>query len=575
MNKQKKRERFLKSPAVTYARFCVDEDNSDKVPKYVRLQAQQWLKIVDEEVEGAYIDLKEYKCICKVLKLMQFPDNINKTIYDVFAPWSWLLIVASLCTFDDNDNYYYRNVLLIICRKNYKTFTTAVIMIYLLIKYPKYSRFYTVSPSSGLSKEISFNMTRIIANSPALQDEFKSTRDFIKCKFNNNTMNPLSYVPGAQTLDGKLATIFIADEILAIKSSYPVEAMRSSQINLTSAIGFLLSTIYPNNSPLLDELDEAKKLLKGDITSENNTFALLYIPDEEIQNEWQEDDRVLYQSNPVLFNIDGELTNTNLMKNLLDKRQQAILYENKRENFLCKHCNIQYKGSSEQYISSADIEPCSYDRDFDWTGRKVTIGCDLASVDDNTAVVFMTQDPYDGEIYTKTLVFIPEQAITQKTQKEQTNYERYIKEGNVIATEGRTVDYTEVENKIVEFIQENELEVQGFYYDVRNCEMLASRLENVHGLPCVAVAQHSSVLSSPLKFLKKNILDGTFHYIKFDYVADNFMNAQVVTNTNEDIYLSKKKSSGKIDIVMAHANAMYGLMLTILDDEESYIGAYY
>ncbi|MDU1854360.1 MAG: terminase, partial [Clostridium baratii] len=103
-NKQKARERFLKSPAVTYARFCVDEDNSDKVPKYVRLQAQQWLKIVDEEVEGAYIDLKEYKCICKVLKLMQFPDNINKTIYDVFAPWSWLLIVASLCTFDDNDN---------------------------------------------------------------------------------------------------------------------------------------------------------------------------------------------------------------------------------------------------------------------------------------------------------------------------------------------------------------------------------------------------------------------------------------------------------------------------------------
>lgn len=546
-----------------------------RYPNNVRLQCQQWLKIVDEEVEGAYIDLKEYKTICKVLKLMRFPDNVKKTIYDIFAPWSWLLIVASLCTFDDNDNYYYRNVLLIICRKNYKTFTTAVIMIYLLIKYPNFSRFYTVSPSSSLSKEISFNMQRIIANSPALQDEFKITRDFIKCKLNQNTLNPLSYVPGAQTLDGKLATIFIADEILAIKSSYPVEAMRSSQINLTSAIGFLLSTIYPNNSPLLDELDEAKKLLRGDITSENNTLALLYIPDEEIQGDWQEDDRVLYQSNPVLFDIDGELTNENLMKNLQDKRQQAILYENKRENFLCKHCNIQYKGSSEMYVSSEEIEACMLKEPFDWRNRKVFIGIDLASVDDNTSITFMCQNEYDGEIYSKTFVFIPEQAITQKTLKEQTNYERYIKEGNVIATEGSSVDYMEVENKIIEFVEENELEVEGVGYDVRNAEMLASRLERIYGYPTVKIPQHSSVLSSPLKYLKKNIMDGSFHFDPFVYVIDNFMNAQVVTNTNEDWYISKHKSTGKVDIVFSHIDALYLLMQYIIDDEENFIGAFW
>lgn len=37
----------------------------------------------------------------------------------------------------------------------------------------------------------------------------------------------------------------------------------------------------------------------------------------------------------------------------------AVLYENKRENFLCKHCNIMYKGLGvEGYIDTQKVMQC-------------------------------------------------------------------------------------------------------------------------------------------------------------------------------------------------------------------------
>lgn len=58
------------------------------------------------------------------------------------------------------------------------------------------------------------------------------------------------------------------------------------------------------------------------------------------------DDLVIYQANPVAVN------NKEVFDSIKDLRTMAILYENKRENFLCKHCNIMYKGLASRAIST-------------------------------------------------------------------------------------------------------------------------------------------------------------------------------------------------------------------------------
>ncbi len=55
--------------AYKYAQWAVSETEG-MVPHYVKVQAQQWMDIVDDYNEDAYVDEKEFEKICNLLKLM-------------------------------------------------------------------------------------------------------------------------------------------------------------------------------------------------------------------------------------------------------------------------------------------------------------------------------------------------------------------------------------------------------------------------------------------------------------------------------------------------------------------------
>ena len=59
--------------AYLYARWCVDE-NEGKVPRYVKKQAQSWIKIADGEDPDAFVDQKAYEKICRLLRIIVHPD---------------------------------------------------------------------------------------------------------------------------------------------------------------------------------------------------------------------------------------------------------------------------------------------------------------------------------------------------------------------------------------------------------------------------------------------------------------------------------------------------------------------
>lgn len=433
--------------AYQYAKWCVEETEG-KVPKYVKKQAESWLQIADGEDEEAYVDEKEFQKICKLLKLMNHPD-LQCSIYEGMEDYAWLLITAALCTYMKNTERrtrFYTTVLLEIARKNFKTFNSAVIFILLMLTEPNFSRFFSVAPDLTLSSELKNAIRKIIKTSPALYDDldpaFKILRSQIECLLNDNVYTPLAY--SQDRMDGKLANAFLADEAGAL-DEYPVEAMRSSQITLFNKLGIIISTQYPNDdNVMISEIDAAKKILDG-LLDMRRTFSLLYEPDNELQqgDTWMTDDRVIYQSNPVA------VTNQNIFENIKEKRAMAILYENKRENFLCKHCNILYKGLGvEGYIDVQKVKPCSREQDDDWwSGRRVWVGMDLSLSDDNTAVAMVTKD--DGEIYARLMGFIPEGRVDFKKAKEKVDYRRCVKAGECIACGDEVIDYSEVERYIL------------------------------------------------------------------------------------------------------------------------------
>lgn len=554
--------------AYRYAQWCVEEDGG-KVPRYVKKQAESWLHIADGDNPDAYVDEQEYEKICKLLKLMIHPD-LRCSIYEGLEEYAWFMIVAGLCTFCRNTerkSRFYVTILLEIARKNFKTFNSAVIFILLMLTEPDFSRFFSVAPDLALSSELKNAIRKIIKVSPVLYNEdepaFKLLRSQIKCLLNDNEYTPLAY--SQDGMDGKLANAFLADEAGAL-DAYPVEAMRSSQITLLNKLGIIISTQYPNdNNVMLDEIDIAKKTLDG-LLEDQRYFALLYEPDDELKHgdTWMTDDRVIYQSNPVA------VTHPYIFEEIRKKRSLAILYENKRENYLCKHNDILYKGLGvEGYIDIQKVKMCSEDLPDDfWKEKQVWCGLDLSMTNDNTSFAMVTEQ--DGIIYAKVWGFAPSDRIDEKSMKEKVDYRALIRKGECFACGDEVIDYGFVERFIIGLPEKYGVEVMQVGYDRYNAISTVQKLEQ-NEIECVEIKQHSSVLHMPTKLLKELILKKKIRYATNRMLEINFQNARCTEDTNKNLYVNKKKSSGKVDMVVSLINAMYLLQQELLYGEDDFV----
>lgn len=555
------------SVAYKYCEWAVKPKNN-KVPKYVKLQCKAWMKIVKGKDKDAYIDEKMYEKIIRVMHLMIHPD-LQQPTDECLEKYAMFFITATFCTKlkdkQKRDIRYYQTAVLKIARKNFKTFNSGVIFILLMLTEPRFSRFFSVAPDLKLSKELQVAIKKIIKSSPALCDEyepaFQNLRSEIRCLITESEYTPLAY--SEDKMDGKLANAYLADEAGAM-DSYPVEAMRSSQITLTNKLGIIISTEYPNdNNVMIDEEDKCKKILDG-LRRNKRVFSLLYVPDDQylLEDQWMTNDVIIYQSNPVAVD------NKDVFNAIIDLRDDAIEYENKRENYLCKHNNIKYIGLGvEGYVEITKVRVCKRKEDLEWwRGRRVWLGLDLSLSDDNVCVNMETYEGEDlesCEFYSKTFGFIPKSKIDLKTKREDVDYRRLIREGCCFACGDEIVSYAFIEKFILDLPQKYGVEIVQLGYDRWNAISSVQKLES-EGIECVEIKQHSSVLHLPTKVLKEKILSKKYHYDENLMLEINFQNARCTEDTNKNKYVNKKKSAGKVDQVVGNINSTYLIVEEIL-----------
>lgn len=532
-----------------YAKDVVDKKIN--APKYVILQAKDFLEVADGRSEKFIIDEKKLKLIDNLLKLMIMPKGlkVGENIYNCLVGFQFFLIVAILCVVHraDKKKRRYQKALLEICRKNGKTFLIAVIFILLFLLEPKFSKFYSVAPDGSLSREIKEAIEEILASSPAIQGDglqkFKVKRDEIVCKLNKNKYVPLNY--SNSRLDGKLPSVFLIDETGALPNPYAIEAMSSGQLTIKNKLGCIISTKYPKiNNPFEGEVLYAKRVLDG-LVEDETLFALLYEPDN--TQDWEFNDGILEQANPLALDV------PEIMEDLKKKRQEAIEVEQKRENFVTKHCNIIYTGvGTESFVSLQDLQKGRRES-IDWSGRDVWLGVDLSMTTDNTSVAMVAEE--DGKILAKSWAFIPEDRIEEKTKVERVDYRQYIRAGNCIACGQRTIDYLTVEDFVLGIEEKFGVNVQGLAYDRYNCLSSAQKWQQ-EGIRTVEMKQHSSVLHPATKLIQEKVADGNFIYEPNTLLEINFENARCTEDTNKNKYVNKKKSDGKVDMVVSTINAV-------------------
>ena len=534
--------------------FCTENIDKDTTPKYVKLQMKEFMSICEDKDDQYIISKKKLKQLENILKLLVMPKGLKagKSLYEVTCGYQWLFYTAIFCTvYRDNANKRrYETGVLEICRKNFKSFTVATIFIILFLTEPNFSKFYSVAPDGALSREIKEAITETIRSSPIVYEyknmkRFKLLRDYILFIPTQTKYIPLSY--STSRMDGKLASAYVADEVGALPISYPIQAMKSGQLNILNKLGFIISTKYPTiDNPFEDEVKYSKKVLDG-VVEDKSRFSLLYEPDE--TKGWETNDLILKQANPVALEI------PEIWEDLVKKRAYAIAVDSARENFVCKHCNIIYQGiGTETYIDVSAVQECKV-ANIDWNGRIVYIGLDLSESVDNTSVSMVSVDD-DNCILATSFAFIPEGRIQEKMASERVNYQELIKTENVIACGDRVIDYAVVEDFILKLESKYGVQIQAIGYDRYNALSSAQKLENA-GYNVVEIKQHSSVLHPATKRLKEKIISGEFMYTSNPLLEINFQNARCTYDTNKNLYVNKKKSNGKVDMVVSLINACY------------------
>ena len=545
----------MKNPAYKYAKdVCSGKINA---PKYVKLQCKEFLNIADDKTKKYMIDTDRVDKIERLLGLFVMPKGLSagQTVKNALSGFQWLLLVAVLCTVyrDNPAKRRYERAIFEICRKNGKTFLVAVVFLLLFFLEPKLSRFYSVAPDGALSREVKTAIQDIIKVSPALSGEyegklkFKVLRDSIKCNLTESEYFPLNY--STSRLDGKLPNVFLVDEAGALPNPYAIEAMASGQLTILNKLGFVISTKYPTiQNPFEDECGYAKQVLDG-VVDDDTLFALLYEPDN--KTDWATDDGILEQANPLALDV------PEIMEDLIKKRNQAIEVESKRENFITKHCNIIYQGmGTETYIAVADLQACRSDDPIDWRGREVYLGVDLSMSNDNCAVAMVSYDEKTEKVLFKTMAFIPEARIDEKNRLEKINYYDFVKAGTCVACGDRTIDYSVIEKYVLDLEETLGVKIHSIGYDRYNAISSAQKWEQA-GYVTVEIKQHSSVLHPPTKWLSELIENGNVVYNTDRLLEINFDNARCTFDTNMNRYVNKKKSTGKVDEVVALINALY------------------
>lgn len=551
---------MLLEKAKQYANDCI----SGKEITTFEVQTQCKWFIEDLEKQNNdyypyYFDTKVINIIEGILKLLNFATGLNvigKSIYDGLENFQ-AFFIANIFGWrykTDSKKYRYREVDLFIPRKNTKTFLAALIIIILMLTEDEYSEFYSICLDRDLAGEVKKAIAQILNASPSVNSYFnipKTLSGRVECSLTHSFYQPRT--AEANRNNSIRPSAFIADEYGAMKDNSNVEAMKSGQLSVRNPLMFKLTTAYAEDkSIMLDELEYLKKIYK-ETEKDDRLFALVYYATEE--HLW--DDIGLQMANPLRIEENYE--------EIRRDREKALAKPSERTEFLTKHMNyFMPSNSGEEFIQLEKLRLCKNTRGtFDWKGKDVYLGIDLAMTTDNTAVSMVTME--DDMIYAKSWAFIPADRIEEKNRRERTDYRRFIEEGSCFACGDEVISYSFVEKFIMELEEKYSVHIVQIGYDRFNCISTANKLENA-GYETVEVKQHSSVLHQPTKLLQESILQRKFSYDGDKLYEINFQNARCTEDTNLNKYVNKKKSNGKVDMVVSTIIALYLLQQNIYED---------
>ncbi|MGQ2374584.1 terminase large subunit [Companilactobacillus zhachilii] len=464
---------------------------------------------------------------------------------------------------DNHDLRRYHKIFVSTARKQGKTLMIAGIILYefLFGKNPKMTRQIFCTANDKTQAKIAFTMAKkqleqLCKKFPEIKKQTKITesRDLLTNLNDYSYVRPLSRETGA--VDGFNPYLGLLDEYAASKTDEMMGLLRSGQGQQKNPLIVIISTAGFNlNAPMFTvEYPRAKKILKGEITDEKY-FA--FIAEQESLEEI-EDEKNWIKSNPIL---EVKEVRPGLTEFLRDDWTEAKQTGDKNK-VLVKNFNMWRQAEEDSYLDIENWEDTKVDTKPDITGKRVWIGVDVGKTSDLFAISWLV--PVEGKWFADSYSFVgTKYGLDAKIKKDRMNYRDLQDKGQCEITklESGVIDNERVFDWLEQFIEDNDLDVQGICFDPYQYGQLLTLIEKRHPeWEQIQVRQGTMTLSAPTKEFRDAVIEGNIIH------SDSFILKTAVTNAiimsdNNGVRIDKNKYSNKIDALDALLDA-YAICFT-------------
>jgi phage terminase large subunit-like protein len=505
--------------------------------KYIKLAAQRHLDDKKKQLEEGhsfyYDEAKAHKA-CKFIEAQYHTKGkwARTKQHLILEPWQIFFICNVFGWMKVSNNFRrYREVLLLVPRKNGKSALAAAIGLYMLSADGEFgAEVYTGATSEKQAKEVFVPAQTMARMNPAMTGYFgiQVNASNICIPENGSKMEPIIGNPP----DGSSPSCAIVDEVHEHRDSRLIDTMITGMGAREQPMMLYITTAGDNLSGPCYQLQlEAQKCLEG-IMVNDELFPLIYGIDQ--GDDWS-DLNTLIKANP---NYGVSVSEDFLLSRLQDAKNNA----RKQSTFLTKHLNV-WVGSREAFFNVDKWRQCTSDiKISDYFGQPIYIGLDLATRVDIAAVEILI--PVDDDYVRFGKYYLPESAIDSGNEM----YTAWMREGWMTITDGEIIDFNVIKEDILELC--SQFEVRELAYDPFQATMFITELM-AEGVPVVEMRPTVLNFSEPMKSL-----DALIRAKQIKHNGDpvqEWMISNVVAkeDAKENVYPRKERAENKIDGVIA------------------------
>lgn len=485
----------------------------------------------------------------------------------VLELWEKAMLAAMFGFIDDDGRRRYREIILIVAKKNGKSLIGSIVGLYLQVGDGEPgAEVYAVATKKDQAKIIWGEAKRMVNKSPELRRIIKPLVGEMDCAANESVFKPLA--SDTDTLDGLNVHGALMDEVHQWRDGVALydiiadgtTAREQPMVLITSTAGVVREDIYDN------KYEYAEKVILGyddpDAGIVDDHF-LPFIYELDSREEWEKEE-CWKKANPGL----GTIKN---IRQLRDKVARAKQEPSLQRNLLCKEFNIR-ETAGGSWLSFDDLNNETLFDVRELKPRYGVGGADLSSTDDLTAACVIFMLPESPEIYVIPMFWIPENSVERHIRTDKIRYDIWIEKGWVRTCPGNKINPDVVWEWFVEIQEEYDIYLNIVGYDSWSAEMWANKMKQTFGEKTMhPVIQGKKTLSNPMKMLAKDFEAHRIIYNNNGLLKWCIANTSVDEDKNGNIQpIKNRRPTQRIDGLAALLDA-YTVLQDNLDDYLSVI----